>query len=104
MNQESIIKNIKVIIQKTTFEDLSHLVRPAPPSESLIVAGLLVSPNVKWLPVVLGVNSLTNMENVDARFYLCLLPLCSPWYVVTGWTQCLLEGDDNFRLEELHQL
>ena len=102
MYEESIIENVKLIIQQTKFKALSHFVRPALPGEPLIVPGLLVGPDVYWLPVVVGVNPLTDVENIHARLYLRLLPLSSLWYVVTLWTQILMERDDNFRLEELH--
>ena len=51
MYQESIIENVKLIIQQTKFEALSHFVRPALPGEPLIVPGLLVGPDVYWLRV-----------------------------------------------------
>ena len=102
MYEESIIENVKLIIQQTKFEALSHFVRPALPGEPLIVPGVLVGPDVYWLPEVVGVNPLTDVENVHARLYLCLLPLCSLWYVVTCWTDILMERYHNFSLEQLH--
>ena len=59
MYQESIVQNVKLIIQQAKFEALSHLVRPALPGEPLVVPGLLVGPDVERLPVVVRINSLT---------------------------------------------
>ena len=95
MYQESVIKNVKLIIQQTKFEALVHLVRPALPGEPLVVPGLLVGPDIYGLPVVVRVNSLTDVEDVHAWLYLCLLPLCRLGYVVACGTHFLMERNHN---------
>ena len=48
--------------------------------------------------------SLTDVENVHAWLYLCMQPATRIGYGVTPSTDILMEGNDNFVLQELHQV
>ena len=100
--QESIVQNVELVTKQTKLESLLHLVRPPLPAESLVVPGIFVGPDEKRLPVLMRKNSLPDVENIQARLYLCLQPLCCQWYAVTSRTDCLVERFHNIRADELH--
>ena len=104
MNEESIVKDVELVVQKTKFETLSHFVRPSLPCESFIVERFLVSSNVDWLPVLIRMDSLANIKYIHSRLDWSFWPLLGLGDLVALRTNCLVEWNHSVVMEQSHQL